>query len=234
MIRLPGTEPLLTREIEDLKQKVSRCPHCGSLDLQRNNELAECNHSPWMGSDHEGGMHRAIAMNNEYNIHRHSASQSPEKECLSWPNKIGRFAQSLWQGPKKSLIVLLQHERSYRWRMGKINEKPAMQIIADFYLTNITHEDVFLLKTYFVPYHGNGWFPSSLSVEGNAFVKNQVVTGGAPGKHKIPPGFTCEGHADWWIQPPIRSDGETLTGRSCFIDQFDNEHWTAAVKWKCR
>jgi hypothetical protein len=234
MIRLPGTEPLLTREIEDLKQTDSRCPHCGSLDLHRNNELAECNHSPWMGRDHEVGMHRAMAMNDEYTLHRHCVSQSPEKGCLSWPNKIGRFARSLWQGPKKSLIVLLQHERSYRWRMGEINDKPAMQIIADFYLTNITHEDVFLLKTYFVPYHGNGWFPSSLSVEGNAFVKNHVVTGGAPGKHKIPPGFTCEGHADWWIQPPIRSDGETLTGRSCFVDQFDNEHWTAAVKWKCR
>jgi hypothetical protein len=234
MIRLPGTEPLLTREIEDLKQTVSRCPHCGSLDLHRNNELAECNHSPWMGRDHEVGMHRAMAMNDEYNLHRHSVSQSPEKGCLSWPNKIGRFARSLWQGPKKSLIFLLQHERSYRWRMGEINDKPAMQIIADFYLTNITHEDVFLLKTYFVPYHGTGWFPSSLSVEGKAFVKNHGVTGGAPGQHTIPPGFTCEGHADWWIQPPIRRDGETLTGRSCFVDQFDNEHWTAAVKWKCR
>ena len=35
MIRLPGTEPISMREIEDLKQKVLRCPHCGSLDLQR-------------------------------------------------------------------------------------------------------------------------------------------------------------------------------------------------------
>jgi hypothetical protein len=236
MIRLPAPEPIWMREIEDLKPKVPHCPHCGSLDLQRNNELAECNHNPWMGRAHEVGMPRAIAMTDESNLHRHSVCQSPENECLSWPNKIGRFARSLWQGPKKSLMVCFQHERSYRWRMGNINEKPAMQIIADFYLTNITHEDVFVLKTCFIPYHGTGWFPSSLPVEGNAFVKkNHVVAGGAPGKHlKIPPGFTCEGHADWWIQPPIRSEGQTLTGRSCFVDQFDNEHWTAAVKWKCR
>jgi hypothetical protein len=232
MNRLPGTEPIGMREIEDLKQKVQHCPYCHSFDPQRNNELAECSHSPWMGR--EVGMHRAIAMNDEYNLNRHTLCQSPEKECLSWPNKIERFARSLWQGPKRSLMVFFQHERSYRWRMGKINEKPAMQIIADFYLTNITHEDVFVLKTYFVSYHGNGWFPSSLPVEGNAFVKNHVVAGGVPGKYKILPGFTCEGHADWWIQPPLRSEGQTLTGRSCFIDQFDNEHWTAAVKWKCR
>ena len=234
MIRLPGTEPIGMREIEDLKKNVPRCPHCGSLDLQRNNGLAECNHSPWMGRDHEVGMHRAIAMNDEDDLHRHSVDQSPEKECSSWPNKIGRFARSLWQGPNKSLIVLLQHERSNRWRMGQINEKPAMQIIADFYLTNITQEDLFVLKTYFVPYHGNGWFPSTLPVEGNAFVKNHVVAGGAPGMHKIPPGFTYEGYADWWIQPPIRREGQTLTGMGCFVDQFDNEHRTAVIKWKYR
>ncbi len=234
MIRLPGTEPIWMREIEDLEKNVPRCPHCGSLDLQWNNGLAECHHSPRMGRDHEVGMHRASAMNDEYDLHRHRCYQSLEKACVSWPNKIGRFARSLWQGPKKSLIVLLQHERANRWRMEKINEKPAMQIVADFYLTNITQKDVFVLKTYFVPYHGNGWFPSTLPVEGHAFVKNHVVAGGAPGKHKIPPGFTYEGHADWWIQPPIKSEGQTLTGRSCFVDQFGNEHWTAAVKWKCR
>jgi hypothetical protein len=234
MIRLPGTEPILMREIEDLKQEVPHCPHCGSLDLQRNNGLVECNHCPWMGRDDEVGMHRAIAMNDEYDLHRPSFYQSPEIEWLSWPNKIGRFARSLWKSPKKSLIVLLQHERSHRWRMGNINNNPAMQIIADYYLTNITQEDLFVLKTYFVPYECKGWFPSTLPVEGNVFVKNHVVAGGAPGKHKIPPGFTFEGHADWWIQPPIKSEGQTLIGRSCFVDQFENEHWTAVIKWKYR
>lgn len=109
-----------------------------------------------------------------------------------------------------------------------------MRIITDFYLTNITQEDVFILKTYFVPYHGKAWFPSTLSVEGNAFVKNHVVAGGTPGKHKIPPGFTYEGYVDWWIQPPIKREGQTLTGRGCFVDQFDNEHWIAVIKWKYR
>lgn len=234
MMRTPGTELLGMKEIEDLGKKVPRCPHCGSLDLQRNKGLAECHHGPWRGRDHEGGMPRVIAMADEYDRHRHSFYASPERECLSWPHKIERFARSLWKGPKKSLVVFLQHERSLRWRMGKINEKPAMEIIADFYLTNITHEDVFVVKSYFVPYRFKGWFPSTLPVEGNAVVKNHVVAEGEPGKHKIPPGFTYEGYADWRIQPPIKSEGQTLTGRGCFVDQFDNEHWTSVLKWKYR
>jgi len=175
---------------------------------------------------------RMIRMTNRSKNDCNSFSQSPEHEGLSWPHKIGRFAQSLWQSPKHSMIVLLQQERSNRWRMGTLNEKPAMQILADFYLTNITHEDVFVLKTYFVPYNGTGWFPSSLPVDGNILVKNRIVTGGTPGRHKIPPGFTYEAHADWWVQPPIKREGQTLRGRGCFVDQFDNEYWTAVLNWK--
>jgi len=198
MTRLSGTE-----STEELKQKIPRCPHCGSLDPQQNIGLAECNHRPGMGHDRDLGIHRAVSMNDDYDLHRHSFSQSPENEGLSWPHKIRRFARSLWQGPKKSLIVLLQHERSNRWRMRTLNENPAMQIIADFYLTNITQEAVFIQKAFFVPYHGKGWFPSTPPVEGHVLVKNHVLAGDTPGTHKIPPGFTYEGHADWWIQPPI-------------------------------
>jgi hypothetical protein len=136
------------------------------------------------------------------------------------------------EGPKQSLIVLFEHERTNHWRMGTINEKPAMQIIADCYLRNITQEDVFILKTYFVQYNFNGWFPSTLPVEGNAVVKSHVVSEGGSSTHKIPAGFTYEGHANWWIYPPTKREGQTLTGRCCFVDQFDNEHWTAVLKWK--
>jgi hypothetical protein len=233
-MRLLGPEPVGVRKLEDVMKKVPRCAHCRSLDLQRDNGLAECTHSPSMERDREVRMPRAIARNDEYDLPRPSLYPSPENECLNWPHKIGRFARSLWKAPQQSLIVLLQHERTTRWRMGNINEQPAMQISADVYLTNITQEDVFVFKTYFVPYTRNGWFPSSLPVEGNAFVKNRVVAGRAPAKHIIPPGFTYEGHADWWIQPPINREGQTLTGRGCFVDQYDNEHWTAVSKWKHR
>lgn len=49
----PVVEPVWMRELEDLMKKVPRCPHCGSIDLQRDNGLAECDHCPWTGSDHD-------------------------------------------------------------------------------------------------------------------------------------------------------------------------------------
>ena len=52
---LPGTEPIWMGELKDLMKRFPHCPHCGSIDLQRNNGLAECDHCLWMGSDHEAG-----------------------------------------------------------------------------------------------------------------------------------------------------------------------------------
>jgi hypothetical protein len=229
---LPDTEQISMREIDGLKQEVSRCPHCGAL--QRNNGVTECYYCLWMGCDPKTGRHGGVARNDEHDLDRQRSSRSPEHEGLSWSQKIGRFAQSLWQNPKKSLIILLQHERSKRWRMGTLNEQPAMEIHADFYLTNITQEDLFVLKTFFIPYHGTGWFPSSPPVEGNVVVKSHIVAGGTPRRYKIPPGFTYEGHADWWIQPSMKREGESFRGRGCFIDQFDNEHWTPVLTWEYR
>ena len=174
---------------------------------------------------------RSSAMNDAYSLDRHRLYLSPEKQYVSWLSKIRRFARSLWEGPKKSLIIVLQHERANLWRMGTIDETPAMQIVADFYLTNTTQEDLFILKTYFVRYTCNGWVPASLPAEGHAFVKKHLVDGDASGKYKIPPGSTYQGHAAWWIQPAMKNEGETLTGRGCFIDQFDNEYWTPVIKW---
>ncbi len=71
--------------------------------------------------------------------------------------------------------------------MRTLNEQPAIEIHTDFYLTNITQEEVFGLKTFFVPYHDKGWFPSSLPVEGNVVVKSHVVAVGTPSRYKIPP-----------------------------------------------
>ena len=190
MVKLPGTKPVWMK-IEDLERKVPRCPYCDSRDLERNDGF-ECHHRPPMGPGHEAGKPLVVPRNDVYDLHRHRFYPQPGEDRASWPNKIGQFARSLLAGPRQSLIVLFEHDRANHWRMGKINEKPAMQIIADFYLTNITQEDVFILKTYFVPYHGNGWFPSTLPVEGNAFVKSHVVSEGASNTQD-PCGFYLRG-----------------------------------------
>jgi hypothetical protein len=136
---------------------------------------------------------------------------------------------------KKSLIVLLQHDRSSWWHMRELNGKPAMQIVAGFYLKNITQEHaVSVAKTFLVIYDRKWWTPFNLRVEGNVFVKNHVAPGGAFGKHSIPSGFAFEGIVDWWIQPPIKNAGKPLRARACVVDQFGNEHWTDVLTWRYR
>ena len=172
------------------------------------------------------------AMPTRFRILRDVSKERPVRAVGSWEKIRLLIVRSLWRPPKPSLMVLLKHERSHCWRMGEVLGKPAMQIMAEFYLTNITQEDVFVLKTYFVPYHG--WFPSILRAQGNVLLKDQVVGGENPYKHKIPPGVTYEGHAVWGIQPPIKSEGQPLAGRACFVDHFGNEHRTAVIEWKFR
>ncbi len=226
-----GTEPTGMRGIENPIKNVPS-PSCRSRDLQ-GNELAECDHDSRVGRDMEAAMPRAIEANDGYSLDRHRLYLVSEKQSVSWFTKIRRFARSLREGPNESLRIALQHDRPTQWRMGMIEKTPAMQIVADFHLTNTTQEDLFILKTYFVPYTCNGWVPSSLPAEGYAFVKNHKVEG-ATENYKIPPGSTYQGHAAWWIQPPMKTSGETLTGRGCFVDQFDNEYWTPLIKWKYR
>ena len=173
----------------------------------------------------------SCAVNDAYSLDRHRLYLLPEKQYVRWLTKIRRFARLLREGSKQSLKIVLQHKRPTQWRIGTMNETPAMQIVADFYLTNTTQEDLFILKTYFVRYTCNGWVPASLPTEGHAFVKNDMVEEGRSEKYKIPPGSTYQGHAAWWMHPPIIPEGETLTGRGCFVDQFDNEYWTPVIKW---
>ena len=173
-------------------------------------------------------------MASNFRIVRDVSKERPIQALGYWDKIQMTIARLLRMAPNQSLMILPQHERSHRWRMGKVQGKPAMQIMAEFYLTNITQDDVFVLHTYFVPYPYNRWFPFPLRAEGNILLKDHVVGGENPYKHKIPPGVTYEGHAIWWIQPPIKSEGQSLAGRASFVDLFGNEHRTAVIEWKFR
>jgi hypothetical protein len=136
--------------------------------------------------------------------------------------------------PKQSLLVRFQHERSKCWRMTSLHGEPAMNILADFYLTNMTREhQVFVTRTFFAFYH-HKWWPFPRRVEGKVIVTNHFVAKGQSVTSGIPPGVTYEAQADWWIQPPVQNEGRNLTGKVCFVDQFENEHWTAVATWKYR
>jgi len=148
----------------------------------------------------------------------------------AWGYLKSKIARTFWNVPKSTLIILPEHERHLWWHMGGINGKPAMQIVGDFYLTNITGEPVLVPKTYLTAYSFKwGLIPTIKKAEGNVSVR--LSQGNIFGNYHIPPRFTTECRADWWIQPPIKMPGKRLRGRVCFIDHFGNKHWTPILTW---
>ena len=89
-----------------------------------------------------------------------------------------------------------------------------MQIIADFLHDQYHSTGRVRIKTHFVPYHGTGWFPSTLPAKRNVFMMNYVMAGGAPRKHRIPPWFTYEGHAGGFnLSGLLRQEGLSIGRR---------------------
>src|SRR3989338_4173758 len=148
-----------------------------------------------------------------------------------WGYFKSQIARTFLNVPKSTLVILPEHEHHLWWHMGGRNGKPAMQIVGDFYLTNITREAVLVPKTYMIAYQCKwGLIPLVKKVEGNVFVR--YSQGDIFGSYYIPPRHTTECRADWWIQPPIKMEGKKLRGRACFIDQFGNKHWTPVLRWR--
>jgi len=139
------------------------------------------------------------------------------------------IARVWWKVPKKTLIVLPQRQHTFRWRLGGVNQKPAMLISGDFYFTNITDESVLVPNTFFVAYYRRWLIPRSVRVDGNVLIQGP---GEIFGEYEVPPRFTSEASGSWWIAPPIKKERETLHGRACFVDKFGNEHWTSTLTWK--
>jgi hypothetical protein len=44
------------------------------------------------------------------------------------------------------------------------------------------------------------------------------------GSHEIPPRFTTEASADFWVQPPVKRMGQDFRAMVTIIDQFGNRH----------
>jgi hypothetical protein len=47
--KTPMTEPMTDRDNDRGTSMVARCPNCGSLDLQFDQGVVECDHCPWTG-----------------------------------------------------------------------------------------------------------------------------------------------------------------------------------------
>ncbi len=66
-------------------------------------------------------------------------------------------ARVYWKVPKRTLVVLPAQASNVWWEMGQKDGAPCMQVVGEFFFTNISSEPVLVPKTYVVVYeHGIG------------------------------------------------------------------------------
>lgn len=103
--------------------------------------------------------------------------------------------------------------------MGKASdERPAMQVATYWNITNPTDKPIRILKTFVVRPRTDGMV-SVKDSNSNYF-----------GSYAVPPGGTTELHAYFWINPPIRKEGKTISLDIVFIDQFGQKRKVKSVE----
>ena len=126
------------------------------------------------------------------------------------------FLTKLWQKlvPRKTVKFIPDMTYGYegRWNNGKVDGEPAMQVRSKWHATNVTDENVWILRAYLV------------KSRTEAMVLTQDSEGDMFDKFPILPRGTSEVIVHLWIQPPIRKEGENFKGKIVFIDQFNNKH----------
>ena len=112
--------------------------------------------------------------------------------------------------PRKTVQFISKMTGGYEghWGKGEVRGEPAMHVHSEWYATNVTDENVWILRAYLV----------KPRTESDMF-----------GKFPILPGCPSEVSVDFWIQPPIRKEGESFKGQIVFIDQFNNKHKVKAT-----
>jgi len=103
--------------------------------------------------------------------------------------------------------------------MGRTgDQKPAMQIVSYWYITNPTNLPIRILNTYI----------NHPRISGHVSIKD--IESEYHGSYSVPPYATTDLHADFWIHPPIRREGKDLKIDISFIDSFGQERKIKNVK----
>jgi extradiol dioxygenase family protein len=117
--------------------------------------------------------------------------------------------------PKETIKIIRMPNRDW-WHMGSTGgkeKKPAMQIVCHFNVTNITKIKIYLLATRI----------KEPKLDGHIMVKHHK-TNLYSRYHAIMPHSISEAGVDFWLQPPIKKEGEELIATIVIVDQFGNEH----------
>ena len=135
---------------------------------------------------------------------------------------LGGIAAFIKWGPKvpRETVRLIPQYHHNWWSLGSLKGEPAMQVVCDWYITNISDVDVVIC----------GVSLRKPKTIGHIFVRHPDRN--IYGSYSIPPGCTTEVRADFWIQPPICKEDEPLVVDVDFMDQFGNSHRVRKVKFR--
>jgi hypothetical protein len=96
--------------------------------------------------------------------------------------------------------------------MGSVSGQPAMQVVSNWYVTNLTNRGVRVLSARITK-------PPVLGTVATRRHGDDVF-----GTVSIPPHATGEVTADFWVKPPTRRVAEEFRATVVLVDQFGNEH----------
>lgn len=122
----------------------------------------------------------------------------------------------------RQTLKLIPKKRNCYWSMVRMYKKPAMYVVCDWHITNISQGDVLICEV-------NIKRPR---ITGHIMVRHPGRD--IYGQYHIPPGTTTAGTVDFWIQPPKKKEDEPFVGSLEFIDQFGNIHLARRVKFNPR
>lgn len=116
--------------------------------------------------------------------------------------------------PRKTMaLVPVSRPNAFWWHAASIEDSPAMQIVGDLHVTNISNCPIFVVGSKLKK-------PASI---GNVFVKAQGENVRVA-NNTIPPGVVSTLRFDFLIQPVQCDAGKDFVGDIAIVDQFGNEH----------
>ena len=104
--------------------------------------------------------------------------------------------------------IILPHAQRNWWHMGQTGEqKPSMQIVTYWYVTNRTDRPINILNAYIKRPRWQG------------MVMTKDVRSDYHGSYPVPPNMTTDLDASFYVSPPFRKRGKKLKLDIVFIDQ---------------
>lgn len=123
--------------------------------------------------------------------------------------------------PYKTMILIpVSRTNALWWHMGSMGDQPAMQIVGNLNVTNISKYNVVVM----------GAKLRKPKAVGHAMVRahDSNVYGS---KHHIPDGGISDLSFDFFVQPPVCEAGKAFKADIAIIDQFGNEHWLKGLEF---